>query len=126
MAEGFEPKIPLGHLYTLRDGTRVCLRLARSSDIPAVRELLADRGLDLAALELTRLVHFDPRRRYVVCATSLLESSETLLGLGAIDLEDAAEPDLLVVREGHSSDLGKLLTQALVGAASRLGRSRAA
>ena len=123
MAGGFEPDALFGHVYTLRNGLPVRLRLARSSDAAAVRALLELRvpGDDL---EPVRLVHFDPRRRYVICVTGLVEKSETLLGIGAITLDGATEPELLVVGGEPPEELAELLHRALV--ASAAARSRAA
>jgi uncharacterized protein (DUF58 family) len=126
MAEGFESGALLGHVYTLQDGLPVRLRLARSSDAPAIRWLLEAQGLNSADLDLARLVHFDPRRRYVVCATGLLDSTERLLGVGAIGLDGATNPDLLLVGEEHADEVAPLLRQSLVRAAEMLRRSRAA
>lgn len=127
MAKSFESGALLGHVYKLRDGLLVRLRLARSSDAAAVKRLLEAEGVGGSDLEITRLVHFDPRRRYVVCATGLVDKTETLLGVGAITFDrDAPQPDLLVVAEGFQSELGPLLTRALTDAAGGIGRSRAA
>jgi hypothetical protein len=114
----------LGHVYTLDDGTPLRLRLARSSDAPAVRSLLEACGQDGADLKAARLVHFDPRRDYVVCATGLINATETLLGIGAITLDDDAQPELLLVADVCAGQLRGLLEDALV--ASARGRSRAA
>ncbi len=123
MAESFEIGALLGHVYTLQDGLPVRLRLARSSDAPAIQALLESHG-EAGDLEPARLVHFDPRRRYVICATGLVESSETLLAVGAIWLDGATEPDLLVVDGEHPREVRDLLWRALV--ASAHGRARAA
>lgn len=126
MAESFELGGLMGHVYTLGDGVRVRLRLARTSDAAAIRELLERQGLAPGDLELTQLVHFDPRRRYVVCATGLVAGMETLLGVGAIGLDRAPKPELLVVDDGLPRELTDLLRRALIGAADALVRSRAA
>src|SRR5438270_13836125 len=128
MADVFESGALLGHQYRLADGCCVRLRLARGSDAPAVKALLERNGIDPGDLEATRLVHFDPRRRFVVCATGLVGSTETLLGIGAIALDghEVTDPGLLVVGERHRAELRHLLTRALVGTASARGRSRAA
>jgi hypothetical protein len=118
----------LGHLFELDDGCRVRLRLARGSDLPAIIELLRRGGLELDRLQIARLVHFDPRRSYVVCATGLVDSAEKLLGVGAIVLDGdrGALPDVLVVDHRYQDELSQLLTRALTGAAHAMGRSRAA
>lgn len=126
MADNFESGALLGHVYTLHGGLPVRLRLARSSDARAIRQLLEAQGLDSADLDLARLVYFDPRRRYVVCATGLLDSTEQLLGVGAIMLDGATTPELLLVHEEHAEEVAPLLRRSLVRAAEILGRSRAA
>jgi hypothetical protein len=126
VAESFESGALLGHIYNLQDGLPVRLRLARSSDARAIRQLLEAQGLESAELDLARLVYFDPRRRYVLCATGLLDSTERLLGVGAITFDGATTPELLLVHEEHAAEVAPLLTGSLVRAAEILGRSRAA
>lgn len=118
----------LGHVYTLEDGSAVRLRLARSSDARAIGELLERHGLDHGELDVARLVQFDPRRRYVLCATRLVASREVLLGVGTIALEagSAAQPDLLIVDQAAADEPARLLRQALIGCATGVSRSRVA
>ncbi len=110
--------------HELPRGPRVRLRLAQSRDLPAVRALLgADR---LEELELARLVHPDPRRRVVICATALIGLSERVLGIGAIDV-DAAEPDVLLVDRELTDGLDELLATVLVARARTIAaKARAA
>lgn len=126
MAESFHFGALLGHIYTLESGLQVRLRLARSSDISGLRELLARHGVGQPDFEAARLVHFDPRRRYVVCATGLVDSAVRLLGVGAITLDGASAPEMLLVDEEHAAEVAPLLRQSLVQSAEILGRSRAA
>jgi hypothetical protein len=121
----FDPGALLGRHYVLRDGTRVCLRLPRARDHEGVRRLCERHGLEPDQLELARLLSFDPRRRLVICATALLGSAETVLGVGAIDLEPDADPLLLVVDE-RVDGVGPLLADALLGRADALLRARVA
>lgn len=124
MPESFTPGALLGHVYELDDGTCVRLRLARGSDIRALRELLERDSQDLS---VARLLHFDPRREYVLCATALLDRRETLLGIGAIKLDgEGTEPDLLVINDRAGEQLRSLLRDALIATASSVGRSSAA
>jgi hypothetical protein len=108
----------LGLSYTLSSGVRVRLRVARPCDAEGIARLVGPRELDVA-----RLLRFDPRRRLVVCASALVGSVETILGVGAIDL-DSQEPDLLVV-EDHEG-LEELLSAALAGCAAAHTRAGAA
>ena len=90
----------------------------------AIEELAAGRGVELDALGLARLVRGDPRQRVVICATALVRGSETVVGVGAIDVS-ATEPSLLVVDELVTDGLSGLLTAALTGRAASLRRARA-
>src|SRR6201995_135 len=114
MAESFEPGALLGHVYTLADGLPVRLRLARSSDAAAIKRLLAEEGRGGSDLDTARLVHFDPRRRYVVCATGLVASTELLRAGGAASPDGAPDPDLLVVGPQRPQELAELLRRALM------------
>lgn len=127
MASGFESGALLGHAYELDDGVWVRLRLARTSDLHAIRELLERDDPSYRELSAARLAHFDPRREWVLCATGLIDGHETLLGVGAIELGDAAaEPHLLLVADRAGEDVRRLLARALTGAAKVFERSRAA
>ncbi len=53
-----------------------------------------------------------------------IEKAETLLGIGAITLDGATEPELLIVGGEDPEELAELLRRALV--ASAAARSRAA
>ena len=129
MSASFDPGALLGASFTLDDGKRVRLRMARTSDAPAMRGLLASTtdGAHPIDLELGRLVHFDPRRRCVLAATALVEGRETLVGFGSIALDGGHRlPDVLVVDPAAPSGLGAFLTDALTGRAEAIARDRAA
>jgi hypothetical protein len=128
MPEGFESGALLGHVQSLADGSCVRLRLARSSDVRAIAELLARHGLDACDLRAARLVHFDPRHRYVVCVTGLVGSTERLLGVGAIELSipPATAPEFVITDAQHRHELCRLLTDVLVRCAQSIARSCAA
>lgn len=70
-------------------------------------------------------MRFDPRRRVVICASALIESSETVVGVGAIGLGDR-EPELLVVDDQLTEGLDVLLRRALIGRSSAAANRRAA
>jgi len=95
----------LARSYVLRRGPRVCLRLVRARDLDGVRRLFERQGLAPSQLELARLTRADPRRRLVICASALIGSAETVVGIGAIDLGDGgaraaeAEPERVLVDE---------------------------
>ncbi|MEA2160518.1 MAG: hypothetical protein QOD66_2898 [Solirubrobacteraceae bacterium] len=104
------------------------LRLPQLRDAPAIRELLRSQGHGPEDLEAARLVRFDPRRRLVICATALIGSRETIVGIGAIDLEPGrqTQPDTLVVDGELTDGLDGLLARALLGRAAAVARTRAA
>jgi hypothetical protein len=115
----------LNRLYVLPRGPRVRLRLAQAGDAVAIRALLREHGAGSEDLEAARLLRFDPRRRVVICATALIGSTETIAGVGAIEL-DALEPDVMVVDEQLTEGLDELLKRALVSRAQEIARRRAA
>jgi hypothetical protein len=113
---------PFVRTFALDDGPRVRLRLARRSDAAAVRELLERRGVEASALDVLRLLAFDPAERLVLCAFMPIDRAETLVGLGAIDLFEDADPDTLVADEDLAPGLGALLGDVLEGRARAHGR----
>ena len=90
------------------------------ADAPAIRALFARQGLEVDELDVARLVRSDPRRRAVICADTLVGPTETIVALGAIDL-DAATPDTIVAEAELREELSALIVDAL---ASRV-RARA-
>ena len=90
-------------------------------DAGAIRSLFEREGLEVDDLELARLVRFDPRCRAVVCASALLGSTETIVAIGAIDL-DAQTPDMVITDAEVGGGLRDLLADALMSRA----RARAA
>ena len=112
-----DPGALLSRSYELPSGPRVRLRLARPSDLPGIRALLAQHGLPATEIGLERLVRYDPRRRLVICAMAPLAGTETLVGVGAIELRLDAEPDIVVVDEDLTDGLATVLREALIGRA---------
>jgi len=117
--------------FALPRGPRVRLRLARIRDQPAIEELCRRLGLRADSFEIGRLVRTDPRQQIVICATALVGSAETLVGVGAIRLEEAGagtepEPTLLLVDGALTEGLDELLAGALTGRARLVTRTRAA
>ena|SRR5437763_4973630 len=113
--------------YDVGDGLRVRLRMARGSDLAPIRALIERRD-GTRELDLHSLLQFDPRRRCVICATALIDSAETLVGVGAIDLDGdgPAEPDTLLVAHEHAEAIAELLAGALVARAIHAAQARAA
>jgi hypothetical protein len=128
MVYGFDPGALLARSYALPRGPRVCLRLARVRDLPSVRALLRRQGIEPDELELARLMRSDPRCRLVICATALIDSAETVVGIGAIELDGESDllPSRLLVDDQITDGLAPLLFEALVGRARALVRARAA
>jgi hypothetical protein len=112
MAHDLDNVLSLSRSYALPSGLRVRLRLAQSRDRDAIRELLRAAGRGHGDLDLARLVHFDPRRRVVLCAAALIDRTETIVGVGAIDV-DSARPHLLCVEASLLGGLPELLSRAL-------------
>jgi hypothetical protein len=106
--------------------------MTRSSDAVPIGALLEDVESAAGDLDLARLVHFDPRRRCVICATGLIDGSETMVGIGsiALDSDGVSEPDTLVVAEGHADgragEVAELLAGALTDRAVHAAQVRAA
>ena len=98
-------------------GPRVRLRLARSRDLVSVRALLERAGVDAPELQAARLVRADPRRSLVVCATGLIGSTETLVGVGEIELgpDPVAARPITYVDDELTEGLAELLSNALLG-----------
>jgi hypothetical protein len=109
-----DPGALLSRTYELPSGPRVRLRLARRSDLPGFRDLLRRRDVPAGELELDRLIHYHPRERAVIAATAPIGGTEAIVGVGAIDLTEDAEPETLVVDERLTNGLGRLLAEALV------------
>lgn len=128
MAENWIAGALMGQTLQLDDGRPVRLRLARSSDARAIAELLAAQATSFDDVDPLELVQYDPRCRYVVCATALVDGLITLVGVGAIDLtaEGEPEPDLLIVDPGLGGALAELMWRVLVWAARGASQARAA
>jgi hypothetical protein len=126
VAETFHPGALLGSSFALDNHVRVRLRLARGSDVPLIRALVARQGTRPEDLEMARLVHFDPRRRAVLCATALIDSTETLVGVGAVELDGTGEPELVIVDAAYAEPLSQLLAAALAARVAVAVASRAA
>jgi hypothetical protein len=116
---------PFARTYALAAGPRVRLRLARRSDLAAVRALLHARGVPADDLDVSRLLAYHPSTRVVLCATAPLDGVDTLVGIGAIDLEPGAEPDAIVVDERLTAGLGELLGAVLTARADSRSRRAA-
>jgi hypothetical protein len=106
----------VGRSYQLGNGPRVRLRMVGPRDATAVRALLERQGLDVDDLELARLLRFDPRCRAVICASALIGPTETIVALGAIDL-DSQSPDMVIADPDAGQALRELVADALMSRA---------
>jgi hypothetical protein len=127
MMSGFDPGALMARYYLLADGLRVCLRLARPRDEAGVARLFWLGGREPDELALVRLLRFD-HGRVSICATALVDGVETVLGIGAIELTPGAPvaPELVLVDQSAGPGLEELLSDALLGRAQALRRSRVA
>lgn len=113
-----DPGALLAQYHALPRGPRVCLRLARRRDLGGIADLYARQGVAVHELSLARLVSFDLLSQLVLCATALIDSTETILGVGAIELDRPADPTLVVVDDAETDGLAELLSGALVAHAT--------
>jgi hypothetical protein len=128
VSPGLDPGALLARYYALPNGPRVCLRLVRPRDQEGIRELFDAHGRLVDELELARLVSFDLTRRLVLVATALIDTSEKVVGVGALELGEPApgRPTLVLVDDDRTEGLDELLAEALIGHASAIARARAA
>jgi hypothetical protein len=125
MTENWIPGALMGYTLNVDGGLRVRLRLARSSDARAIGELLSRQEASFDGVSPLALLQYDPRHRYVVCATALIDGAVRLVGVGAVDLA-ANEPDLLVVDPDIGGALAELIWRVLVATAQATSSARAA
>ncbi|HYF28222.1 MAG TPA: hypothetical protein VD931_20935 [Baekduia sp.] len=102
----------LAHGHQLPDGPRVRLRLARSSDRPALGELARRTGRPCSELELQRMVRVRPRARVAICATAWVDGHEAVVGYAAGDLA-AGAPDVVLADEGLAPGVTDVLAAAV-------------
>jgi hypothetical protein len=127
MAFAADPGALLARSYILPRGPRARLRLARSRDLAAIEALMSREGRAEEGFDVARVLRGDPRRQLALTAAGLVGSAETVLGFGAIDLDQpGVAPKMLVVDHVLTDGLDQLLADALVGRAQALLRTRAA
>jgi hypothetical protein len=103
------------HAATLADGMRVSVRRVRLRDLDALRSIAARAGIVCEEFELARLVRSDPSERLVLCATTVRDTGEVVLGVGVIELSGSATmPSLILVDPSCGRPLAVLLVEALI------------
>ena len=125
MDPGFEPGALLARSYELARGPRVRLRLAQARDAPDIAALFALNGSEPDVLEITKLLRSNPRDLIVICATALIGSIETIVGVGTIEV-GSAEPEILLADTMLTSGLPELLAQALRSRSEAIAKRLAA
>ena len=99
----------------LGDGTPVSTRRVRLRDLDALRGIAERAGIVCEEFELARLVRSDPGERLVLCATTVQDGAEAVLGVGVIELAGSTTmPSLILVDPACGRPLGMLLAEALV------------
>jgi hypothetical protein len=88
------------------------VRLPQAVDRGELRALHARLGVVADDLDVARMLRFDPRRVAVAVASSWDGTSETVVGYGAIAL-DEDEPHLLVCDEATAPGAAEALASAL-------------
>lgn len=97
---------------TLPSGQRLRLRMPYSQDARQLRDLFARLGVAADDLQLSRALRFDPRERVVVVATVLVDRSEDIVGLAAMQ-RFADHPELLLADEIRAPGAAAILAEAL-------------
>ena len=106
------------HAPTLADGKRVAIRRVRLRDLDALRSIAARAGIVCEEFELARLVRSDPGDRLVLCATTVRDGAENVLGVGVIELSGSATmPSLILVDPPAGRPVAALLAEALIARA---------
>ena len=126
MSPAHDPGALLARYYALPTGPRVRLRLVRRRDRDGIRDLFAERGRTLSELELARLVAGDIARRRVLVATTLIAIRETIVGVGAVELDADVKDPTVLARDPLGDGLEELLRDALIGHAATLVHARTA
>ncbi len=99
--------------HPLPDGPRVRLRHARPGDREGVVALLRRRDAEAYEFGVRRLLRFDPAQRTVLAAFALIDGTETLIGIAAIDHDAGATVDTFVADERWWDGLAELLLPVL-------------
>jgi hypothetical protein len=107
--------------HVLSDGTAVSLRPARARDLEALGSLAERNGVMCEELELARLVRSDSSQRLVLCASTVVDAAETVVGVGFIELERSSTmPSMVLVDPSVGAGLSRLVADALIDRAREL------
>lgn len=125
----------LGTAHRLDSGFTIRLRLARPSDVSAVREFLEAQSAETLARRfftampliseatVHHFTHYDPRKMLIVAATVVSEGGERLVALAdaAVLATGLAEIGVMV-DEGHRGEgIGRALTEVVAWLAVQRG-----
>jgi RimJ/RimL family protein N-acetyltransferase len=122
-----DPGAMLGGAHELDSGLTVRLRLARPSDADGVRHLLERQSVENRARRfftamprvsdatVRHFTHFDPRRRLIVAATTLVAGAERVVALADVALlaTGLAEIGVIVDEAHHGEGVGRAVTEAV-------------
>jgi hypothetical protein len=119
VADAGRPAGPAPHV--LASGASISLRPARSRDLDALRSLAARNGIVCEDLELARLVRSAAGDRLVLCATTVAEGIEQVVGVGVIEFGRwSTMPSLVLVDPAVGEGLARLIADALIERAREL------
>ena len=116
--DAVDPGALLAATHALDDGSRVRLRLTRTSDLERIESFLAAAKADKPA---ERFAFHDPRERLTLAATMPAGGGEEIAGIAEVALRDtgAAESEILVAADFRGRGLRTLLSEAAASIAAR-------
>lgn len=130
-----DPGALLSTLHEVDNGMRVRLRLSRPTDNQRVRAFLDGLSDEtrhrrfftamptVPERVVRHFTYFDPRKRLVVTAVTMIGGSEEIVGLADVALLETGVAELAVVVDDdvQGQGVGKLLTEVIASLAVRQG-----
>jgi GNAT superfamily N-acetyltransferase len=130
-----DPGTLLSTLHEVDNGMRVRLRLSRPTDNQRVRGFLDGLSPEtrhrrfftsmptVSETVVRHFTYFDPRKRLVVTAVTMIGGSEEIVGLADVALLETGVAELAVVVDDdlQGQGVGKLLTEVIASLAVRHG-----
>ena len=108
---GTSKDVRLTRTHPLADGTRVRLRLPQARDRAGLRALHDRLGAPLDAVRMARVLRFDPRAGFSVCATVLSGATEVLVAYGHVGRDGSSS--LVVADEAFAPGVSELVRAVL-------------